>query len=126
MGTGSRPEYDATLFAPGPARDSRFTVVEQWVDCQNFPLGDPNRDVEFLHRQMNEETNGMENAARNLTDFPGAEWEIRMQLARQCSDEARHVLMFRRLFERRGGRLGGIICLHAAIRVPGKHYQEEA
>ena len=117
MGTVSRPQYDAALFAPGPARDSRFTVVEQWVDCQNFPQGDPNRDVEFLHRQMNEETNGMENAARNLTDFPEAEWEIRMQLARQCSDEARHVLMFRRIFEKRGGRLGQYPVMNFQYRI---------
>ncbi len=117
MNTPSRPHYDPAFFAPGPARDPRFTVVEQWVDCQNFPEGDPNRDIEFLHRQMNEETNGMENAARNLADFPDAEWEIRMQLARQCSDEARHVLMFRRIFEKRGGRLGQYPVMNFQYRI---------
>ncbi|MHB8653636.1 MAG: DUF455 family protein [Terriglobia bacterium] len=117
MNTIVRPHYDPAHFAPGPARDCRFTVVDQWVDCQNFPEGDPNRDIEFLHRQMNEETNGMENAARNLTDFPDAEWEIRMHLARQCSDEARHVLMFQRLFEERGGLTGQYPVMNFQFRI---------
>jgi uncharacterized ferritin-like protein (DUF455 family) len=117
MNAIARPHYDPALFAPGPARDSRFTVVDQWVDCKNFPEGDPNRDIEFLHRQMNEETNGMENAARNLADFPDAEWEIRMQLARQCSDEARHVLMFQSLFEERGGKTGQYPVMNFQFRI---------
>ena len=77
-----RPPYDAAIFAPGPARDARFAVKEQWVDCHNLPAGDPEREVEFFHRQMNEEVNGMECAARNLADFPNAEWELRMHIAK--------------------------------------------
>ena len=100
------PPFDATLFAKGPARDSRFRVVNQWIECDNYDHDDPKRELEFLHRQMNEEINGMENAAQSLADFPGAEWEIRMQIARQCYDEARHVIIFQRLFEERGGRVG--------------------
>ena len=63
----------------------------------NVPESDPTRELDFFHRQMNEELNSVENAARNLTDFPDADWDIRMWLARQCSDEARHVLMFRKI-----------------------------
>src|SRR5262245_9632434 len=94
---------DLNLFAPGPARDPRFDVKERWVDCVNFPMGDPRRAVEFLHRQMNEEVDSLESSARNLADFPQSDWEIRMHLARQCADEARHARMFRNLFEKRGG-----------------------
>lgn len=101
-----RPQYDPALFAPGPARDSRFKVVDQWLDCDNLPKSDPAHEVEFFHRQMNEEVNGMECAARALSDFPDAEWDVRMSIARQCYDEARHVEMFRGLFERRGGQIG--------------------
>jgi uncharacterized ferritin-like protein (DUF455 family) len=96
----------AKLFAEEPARDDRFTVRQRWVDLTNFPDGDPRKDFEFLHRQMNEEINGLENSARCLSDFADTDWELRMQLARQCSDEARHVVMFRRIFERRGGVVG--------------------
>ena len=108
---------DPTLFAPGPARDPRFTVKRRFVEMRNFPQGDPQREVEFFHRQMHEELNSVENAARNLADFPDAEWEIRMWLARQCSDEARHVLMFRQMYERRGGRIGQYPVLDFQYRI---------
>ena len=101
-----RPDYDPAIFAHGPARDARFDVREQWIDLHNLPEDDPRREMEFFNRQMNEEINGMECAACNLTDFPNAEWELRMCIARQCYDEARHVEMFRTLLERGGGKVG--------------------
>jgi uncharacterized ferritin-like protein (DUF455 family) len=94
------------LFGPEPARDPRFDVRQRWRELCNFADDDPGKGFEFLHRQMNEEINGLENSARCLSDFPDAEWELRMQMARQCADEARHVEMFRRLFEKRGGHVG--------------------
>ena len=112
-----RPPYDPANFSPGPARDARFDVKEQWVDCHNLPEGDPEREVEFFHRQMNEEVNGMECAARALADFPDAEWGVRMSIARQCYDESRHVEMFRRMFERRGGRVGQYPVLNFQYRI---------
>ena len=112
-----RPAYDPANFAPGPARDARFDVKEQWVDCHNLPQGDPERELEFFHRQMNEEVNGMECAARSLADFPDADWGVRMSIARQCYDEARHVEMFRKLFEQRGGRIGQYPVLNFQYRI---------
>jgi uncharacterized ferritin-like protein (DUF455 family) len=97
---------DSKLFGDAPARDDRFCEKSRWVDCKNFPDGHPLKLLEFFHRQMNEEMNGVENAAQSLADFPEAEWGVRMSIARQCSDEARHVQMFRRIFESRGGKIG--------------------
>lgn len=90
----------------GPARESHVKVVDRWTECANFPPDHPERLVEFLHRQMNEEANVMENAASSLVDFPEADWSIRKSLARQCADEARHTLIYKRLLEKRGGRVG--------------------
>jgi uncharacterized ferritin-like protein (DUF455 family) len=104
-------------FAAGPARDSRFDVKERWAECLNLPDDHQDRGLEFFHRQMNEEINGMENAARNLADFPDAEWTVRMSIARQAADEARHVLMFRRILERRGGWLGRYPVLNFQYRI---------
>ena len=104
-------------FAPSPARDARFEVVEFWEQCNNLPPGHPQREVEFFHRQMNEEVNGMECAARSLVDFPEADWELRMAIARQCSDEARHVEMFRAALESRGGRVGQAPVLNFQYRI---------
>jgi uncharacterized ferritin-like protein (DUF455 family) len=111
---------EAPLFAAGPARDSRFDVKERWVECPNLPHAHADRNLEFFHRQMNEEINGMENAARNLSDFPDAEWSVRMSIARQAADEARHVLMFRRILENRGGWLGRYPVLNFQYRIISK------
>jgi uncharacterized ferritin-like protein (DUF455 family) len=66
---------------------------------------------------MNEEINGLENAARNLVDFPEAEWSVRMSIARQAADEARHVQMFGRILEARGGKLGSFPVLNFQYRI---------
>jgi uncharacterized ferritin-like protein (DUF455 family) len=100
-----------------PARDARFTVVDTWRECANFPEGDPRRILEFMHRQMNEEMDATECSARTITDFPDAPWELRMFLARQCADEARHALTFKKLFEKRGGKLGEYPILNFQYRI---------
>jgi uncharacterized ferritin-like protein (DUF455 family) len=105
------------FFAEGPVRDSRFKVVERWNDCANFPLDHPERLVEFLHRQMNEEVNGLECSARGLSDFPEEDWNLRMCMARQCSDESRHAQMFRRLLENKGGFVGQYPVLNFQYRI---------
>ena len=108
---------ESNAFAAGPARDSRFDVKEKWAECLNLPDTHPDRNLEFFHRQMNEEINGLENAARSLADFPDAEWSVRMSIARQAADEARHVQMFRRILEYRGGWLGRYPVLNFQYRI---------
>jgi uncharacterized ferritin-like protein (DUF455 family) len=112
-----RPPLDASLFSDGPARDSRFDVKDRWIEMHNTPGDDPIHEVEFTHRQMNEEVNGLECSARALTDFPDADWDIRMRLARQCADEARHVRMFRRLLHRLGGHVGQFPVMNFQYRI---------
>lgn len=105
-------ELDPKLFAEGPARDARFHVVDVWSEMENIYQDDGLMKREFLHRQMHEEVNGVEIAARNIADFPDADWDLRMAIARQCADEARHVEMFRRAYEARGGVIGAhpVLC----------------
>jgi uncharacterized ferritin-like protein (DUF455 family) len=52
------------------------------------------------------ELQALEGAARSLWDFPDAPWEFKMNMARQCWDEARHVQIFEKLLTRLGGRVG--------------------
>ena len=108
---------DANLFACNPARDERFTVKDRWIECANLPGEHPLHLVEFFHRQMNEEINSLESSAQNLTDFPETDWELRMWLARQCADEARHARMFRRMLEERGGHIGQFPVLNFQYRI---------
>jgi uncharacterized ferritin-like protein (DUF455 family) len=114
------PTVDKRVFGPLPARDPRFLVKETWAGCLNLPDDHPQKTVEFFHRQMNEEMNGLENAARNLADYPDADWDVRMCIARQAYDEARHVEMFRRIFEKRGGRVGQYPVLNFQYSILGR------
>ena len=98
-------------------RDDRFVVRDRWRDCVNLPQEHEQKILEFMHRQMNEEVDALECSSRSICDFPEAPWEIRMFLARQCSDEARHALMFRTLFLRRGGVMGEFPVLNFQYRI---------
>jgi uncharacterized ferritin-like protein (DUF455 family) len=100
-----------------PAREERYNVVDRWDQCANFADDDPRKVLEFLHRQMNEEMDATECSARTITDFPEAPWEVRMFLARQCADEARHAYIFARMFEKRGGKLGEFPILNFQYRI---------
>jgi uncharacterized ferritin-like protein (DUF455 family) len=111
------PSNDPIFFLDSPARDARFTVVDTWQECARFPDGDPRKIPEFMHRQMNEEMDATECSARTLTDFPDAPWELRMFLARQCADEARHALVFSKLFQQRGGKLGQYPVMNFQYRI---------
>jgi uncharacterized ferritin-like protein (DUF455 family) len=115
--TETQTPLDPALFADSPARDDRFMVVERWIQCANFPADDPRRQVEFFHRQMNEEVDSLECSAITLIDFPEIDWEMRMSLARQCWDEARHAAMFRRIYEGHGGRIGQYPVLNFQYRI---------
>ena len=117
MASQTGTPLDPALFAESPARDRRFAVASRWIECANFPDGHPLREIEFLHRQMNEEVDSLECSAANLRDFPQAPWDLRMSLARQCADEARHAAMFRSVFERRGGVVGQYPVLNFQYRI---------
>ena len=120
MTTPLHPSLDPDYFDEPAARDARFTVVDVWVDCANFPDGHPEKKQEFFHRQMNEEAAVLENAARSLYEFPDTDWDLRMWLARQCADEARHTDNYRRLYVKRGGRIGQYPVLSFQYRLMGK------
>jgi uncharacterized ferritin-like protein (DUF455 family) len=111
---------DPSSFGPGPAREGVFDVKDVWQEMSNFQDGTPEYKREFLHRQMNEEANVLECAARSLVDFPDAPWELRLSLARQCADEARHVELYRRLLESRGIPLGAYPILNFQYRILGR------
>lgn len=89
-----------------PAREACFTVVGTDRDMHEWPDMSEISRRERLHRHMNNELGSLEIAAQSLADFPDAPWELRMQLARQCWDETRHVQLLRRRLEAIGGRKG--------------------
>lgn len=89
-----------------PAREPCFQVAQTGDEMYETSDFSEASRRERLHRHMNNETGAIEIAAQCLVDFPDAPWDLRMQLARQCYDESRHVsALYRRLHEL-GGRKG--------------------
>lgn len=58
------------------------------------------------HREYNQEVQTLEIAALCLVDFADAPWKLRMELARQCWDEARHSELSYRYLKELGGWKG--------------------
>ena len=52
------------------------------------------------------ELQALEGAGRSLWDFPDSPWEFKMNMARQCWDEARHVQIYEKLLRHVGGEVG--------------------
>jgi uncharacterized ferritin-like protein (DUF455 family) len=59
-----------------------------------------------MHGIFAGELQALEGAARSLWDFPDAPWEFKMNMARQCWDEGRHVQIFEKLLLHLGGEIG--------------------
>jgi uncharacterized ferritin-like protein (DUF455 family) len=94
-----------TLREP-PARDACFTVVQRDAEMHEYDGADPRALRETVHRHMSNEITSLDIAAQCLVEFPDAPWELRMELARQCWDEARHVEVLHRRLRALGGHKG--------------------
>jgi uncharacterized ferritin-like protein (DUF455 family) len=97
-GTDAEPLFEAY----GPA----FGLV-----TLNEPLRPGDAAVETrlrlrMHGIFVGELQALEGAGRSLWDFPDAPWEFKMNMARQCWDETRHVQIYEKLLAHVGGRPG--------------------
>jgi uncharacterized ferritin-like protein (DUF455 family) len=89
-----------------PARDSCFRIVYRDADMhEHSELSDTARR-EIVHRHMSNEITSLDIAADCLAEFPDAPWGLRMELARQCWDESRHVRALHRRLRELGGHKG--------------------
>jgi uncharacterized ferritin-like protein (DUF455 family) len=107
-----------------PAREACFTVAQTGDEMMEMSGFDEVSRRERLHRHMNNETGAIEIAAQCLADFPDAPWDLRLQLARQCWDEARHVQALHARLVELGGRKGefpisnyewGVTCMQDSL-----------
>jgi uncharacterized ferritin-like protein (DUF455 family) len=89
-----------------PARDACFKVV--YSDAEMHEFGDMSEMArrEMMHRHMTNEMTSVDMAAACVAEFPDAPWELRMELARQAWDEARHVRALHRRLRELGGHKG--------------------
>ena len=71
--------------------------------------GESGFDVQLktqLHGIYVGELQALEAAARTVWDFPESPWEFKMNMARQCWDEARHVQIYEKLLDHVGAEVG--------------------
>jgi uncharacterized ferritin-like protein (DUF455 family) len=99
-------ELSGLTLRDAPARDACFSIVYRDAEMHEFgDMSDISRR-EILHRHMANEITSLDIAADCLAQFPDAPWELRMELARQCWDESRHVDALHRRLQEIGGRKG--------------------
>src|SRR4029077_15082925 len=105
--SSKRKTVQGVTLCADPAREECFHVAQSDSEMQAFKdtVSEAAR-LERLHRHMNNEMGALEIAAQCLADFPDAPWDLRMQLARQASDESRHVAGLYRRLRQLGGRKG--------------------
>jgi uncharacterized ferritin-like protein (DUF455 family) len=89
-----------------PAREPCFEIVHLHDDVPDNGIFDLDSRRGRIHGDVNQEVQTLEIAALCLADFPNAPWELRLELARQCWDEARHTAMNYRRLREMGGRKG--------------------
>ncbi len=59
-----------------------------------------------LHGIFVGELQALEAAGRTLWDYPDGPWDFKMNMARQCWDESRHVQIYEKLIQHVGGAVG--------------------
>jgi uncharacterized ferritin-like protein (DUF455 family) len=89
-----------------PARERCFEIVHLHEDVPDIGGMGIEHRRQRLHREYNQEVQAIEVAAICIADFPDAPWELRLELARQCWDEARHAALILRRLEASGGHKG--------------------
>ena len=93
-------DLDGITLRQEPARDACFTIVRADTEMAEFDSSEEAARREMIHRHMSNEITSIDIAAQCIADFPDAPWPLRMELARQCYDETRHVrALYRRLAE---------------------------
>jgi uncharacterized ferritin-like protein (DUF455 family) len=97
-GTAAQALFDE--YGPGFA----LTVLNERLDPDS--PASLTRLLLRMHGIFVGELQALEGAARSLWDFPDAPWEFKMNMARQCWDEARHVQIFEKLLVHLGGEIG--------------------
>jgi uncharacterized ferritin-like protein (DUF455 family) len=91
-----------------PARDARFPEI---LPHQRYPKGrpltTPEGRIRLLHIALiNLEIPAIEVCGRMIAEFPDSPWEMKLELAHQIWDEARHAVMCADRLVDLGGHLG--------------------
>jgi uncharacterized ferritin-like protein (DUF455 family) len=102
------PDWIRPALVEKPARDSRFAELPPGKKMPKAkPLETPEGRVRLLHIALiNLEIPAIEVCGRMIAEFPEAPWELKLDLATQIWDEARHAEMCADRLVELGGALG--------------------
>jgi uncharacterized ferritin-like protein (DUF455 family) len=91
-----------------PARDSRWKIIENDAEFteKNWSFDNDEGKRHLLHDLLNSEFITVERMGRILADFPEIPWQMKMDMAHQAWDEARHAEIVQRRLEELGGHVG--------------------
>ncbi len=93
-------------FVKAPARDQRWKVVPVHELPPAKPFANEAGRIYTLHTLLNNEVVTVERMGKMLAEFPDLPWEMRMDLAHQAWDEARHAEIVAKRIEELGGYIG--------------------
>ncbi len=99
-------EYGGLRLRDEPARDECFRVVRRDAEMTTLEGTSELARREAVHRHMANEITSLDIAAQCLAEFRDAPWGLKLELARQCWDESRHVASLGRRLKKMGGFKG--------------------
>ncbi len=99
-GTAAQELYDEYGAAFG------LVTLNEPLDASDDSAAHMTRLRMRFHAIFAGELQALEGAGRSIWDFPEAPWEFKLNMARQCWDEARHVQIYEKLLEHVGGEIG--------------------
>jgi uncharacterized ferritin-like protein (DUF455 family) len=91
-----------------PVRDSRWTITDKTDEFseKNWSFDTQEGKLHLLHDLLNSEFITVERMGRIVADFPEIPWQMKMDMAHQAWDEARHAEIVQRRLEELGGHVG--------------------
>jgi uncharacterized ferritin-like protein (DUF455 family) len=107
-GRGTYTFTKAHDYSVRPVRDGRWDIIadpEEFTE-KNWSFDTQEGKLHLLHDLLNSEFITVERMGRLLADFPGIPWQMKLDMARQAWDEARHAEIVQRRLEELGGRVG--------------------
>ncbi len=95
-------------YSKHPARDERWTIIDNAEEYseKNWTFETNEGKLHLLHDLLNSEFITVERTGRILAEFPDLPWAMRIDMARQSWDEARHAEIIQRRLEELGGSVG--------------------
>jgi uncharacterized ferritin-like protein (DUF455 family) len=100
-----RKKFD---YSKQPARDDRWAIADDSAAYseKNWSFDTAEGKLHLLHDLLNSEYITVERTGRILAEFPDLPWAMRIDMARQSWDEARHAEIIQRRLEELGGYVG--------------------